>query len=166
LQIEAGAVVFDIEQKRVVLPSQQDPKCACTLSIEPVPREEASAVYLPFHFIAVDDGRSGAMTDVATAEIAIEEEQKSRGEGGARLNVTITKGIQEAVVAALHARHPRHFGKPGVSIIAHTIVDSRTRHAPVPEFEGSTGASLPAARDDDEVVQRAAERLAKLRGEF
>ena len=36
LQVEACAVVFDIEEKRVVLPSQPNPNSARTLSIQPI----------------------------------------------------------------------------------------------------------------------------------
>jgi hypothetical protein len=40
------------------------------------------------------------------------------------------------------------------------------RHAARPDVPDGVDPSSPAARLDDEAVQRAGERLAKLRGEF
>ena len=55
---------------------------------------------------------------------------------------------------------------PGKDLIVREIVDSPLRFAAVPELAAGCGPSSPAARLDDSAVERARERLAKLRGEF
>jgi hypothetical protein len=55
---------------------------------------------------------------------------------------------------------------PGKIIIVNEIVDSPARFAERPDVTESAAPSSVAARLDDDAVQRARERLAKLRGEF
>jgi hypothetical protein len=121
------------------------------------------------------------MTNVAAAVQAVEEEHEIRSrprasgeQPGARKGAPrIAPGIEDAVVAALEAAHPKHFARLGrLSIISHVIVDSKTRHAPVPKAieDGppSPGAAAPAVRSDrDEVAEHYAARIAAMRqGQF
>jgi hypothetical protein len=68
----------------------------------------------------------------------------------------------EAELAAVEARYP------GKRIIVHPIVESLARLAVIPEVAEGSASSAPsvAARLDDDVAERARDRLPKLRGEF
>jgi hypothetical protein len=95
-------------------------------------RAEAGAVFQPFSVI-VHDGDPKAIADSATAVAAIEEQHKDGGD-----RVVINTDIAESVYEALESRHGPMFKKLGrLSIIARVIVDSRTRHAPVPAWSAS-----------------------------
>jgi hypothetical protein len=95
------------------------------------------------------------MTDVEAAAKTIIEDA-----GSDRERVTIISSIADTVVAALRAVHPKRMS------LIRTIVNSSMRHAPIPEVTEGSGTSVPAARLEDHAVERARERLAKLRGEF
>jgi hypothetical protein len=124
-------------------------------------RAEAGAVFQPFCVI-VHDGDPKAIADTATAVAALEQQHKDGGD-----RVAITRDIAESVCSALEGKHPRMFKKLGrLSILARVIVDSHTRHAPVPDVTEGRGTSSVAARTDDDVVERARDRIAKLRGGF
>jgi hypothetical protein len=137
-------------------------------------RAEASSTLLPFTYTTHDE--PGAMTDVQTAVSAVEEEHAARVRGEMRTAPTIAAGIAGAVEDALAAAHPKHFARLGrLSIVAHVIVDARTRHAPVPDVVKDAGPSSVAGRlDDDETearqhaqedaADRAARRIAAMRG--
>jgi hypothetical protein len=137
-------------------------------------REEASIHYNPFTFVVYD--KPDALTDVAAAVKAIEEEHESRsrpyraGEVMRKGAPTIVPSIQAAVEAALEARHPRHFERARISIICYPIVTSGLRHAPVPDrvedaLPSPAGVPAPIKRaDEDDAAERAARRLAALRG--
>jgi hypothetical protein len=140
-------------------------------------REEAGANYNPFTFIVDDDPK--ALTDVAAAVKAIEEELQARDNHMARTTPRIAPGIEDDVEAELQARHPRRFSRPGISIIAHTIVSSGMRYAALPVIKEDVGPSSVAGRLDDDkapaeevreregdAVEKAAKRIAALRGQF
>jgi hypothetical protein len=110
-------------------------------------RQEGDSKYPALSFI-VNDG-AGAMTD---AEAAAKATIAAFDAKDIARRVTVTSSIAEAVVTALRAVHPRRM------ILMRRIVSSplRTEELARPEIE------LEAGRDDD-ALQRAAERLAKLR---
>jgi len=115
-------------------------------------RQEGDGQYPCLAFV-VYDKRHGALTDVEAAVKAIVEQAEDGGD-----RVYIASSIREAVVAALDAKFPKR------RILIRTIVGSAMRDAPIPEAAEGAGPSSPAARLD--AVERARERLAKLRGEF
>lgn len=90
---------------------------------------------------------------------------------------TIVPSIAEAVEESLSVRHPKHFARLGrLSIISRVIVDSKMRHAPVPEvFEGGDSAvpttgpgsiQMPDIRPSEDAAERARRRIVAMRGDF
>jgi hypothetical protein len=126
-------------------------------------REQADVNYVPFSVIVYDSPE--ALRDTATAVAAIEEHHKT-----GRERVRIIPDITEAVYAALEANHPRLFKKLGrCSVIARIIVGPGKRpetkptavepDPPLPE----EAAPSPVSNEDN-VMQRAARRIALMRG--
>jgi hypothetical protein len=110
-------------------------------------RLEGDGKYPALSFIVSDE--AGAMTDAEAAAKATLAAFDANDFAG---RVTVTSTIAEAVVTALRAVHPKRM------ILMRRIVSSplRAEELARPEIE------LEAGRDDD-ALQRAAERLAKLR---
>jgi hypothetical protein len=109
-------------------------------------RQEGDGKYPALSFIVNDE--AGAMTD---AEAAAKATIAALDANDFARRVTVTSAIAEAVVTALRAVYPKRM------ILMHRIVSSplRAEELARPEIE------LEAGRDDD-ALQRAAERLAKL----
>jgi hypothetical protein len=117
-------------------------------------REDTDAMRPALRF-TIYDGRPDTLTDVAAAVKAVEN--------GDRGVVHVSKAIAASVTAALEAKYPRRL------ILIDQIVEASTRCAPVPQADETaapsasieTGGPSPSAED---AVQRAAERLVRLRG--
>ena len=83
----------------------------------------------------------------------------------------IPNTFELALSAALAAKHPKQFSRPGYHILVRSIVESALRLVPRPAVpEGPGGVTVAARIDDDaaeravDAAQRAAERLARMRG--
>jgi hypothetical protein len=138
-------------------------------------RTEENRTYRPFRCVIHD--RPGAISDTETAVTKIETE---RDGGGSR--ATIAPAIAGAVEAALQAKHPRQFARPGPHILARIIVPPPDRYRGVDDnAERALAGSLSSAiartmgaaeragdpealpASDPDAIDRAAWRLAALR---
>src|SRR5262249_55207960 len=95
----------------------------------------------PFSYIVDDKG--DAMTDAGEAVAAIEVRH-----GTGRPRVTVHPDVAADGVAALEARHPAHFRRPGAHIVVRTIEESGRRFAERPEPAAGSAPS-PAERIDE-----------------
>jgi hypothetical protein len=141
-------------------------------------RQDEGANYNPFRFVVKNSLKS--LTNVGEVVAAVEAELEARDKSLACSSPVIAPGIKDDVIAALHAKYPRRFTRPGVGIIVRTIVDSTMRHAEVPEVGIDGGPSSPIARLDDDkaaaerarqqaeadAAEEAARRISAMRGQF
>jgi hypothetical protein len=131
----------------------------------------------PFCYLVADE--PGALTSVGEAISAIEAEVEARNSGKSHRYTVIMPYIQDAVVDALAAAHPKHFDRGRLGVICRVVVDSRMRHAAVPEAREDAGPLSVVGRLDDDkppveearqresdAVEKAAKRIAALRGQF
>jgi hypothetical protein len=101
-----------------------------------------------------------SLQELVSAELARREDANASRYTPERVIAHADDPDRDAKIAAVAARYP------GKIVIVRTLVGSRMCHAAVPEPLEGAGTSLPAARIDDDVIERARDRIAKLRGDF
>jgi hypothetical protein len=115
-----------------------------------------------FYFVAHD--ALGSLMDVGEAVRAIEQ---NTANADSRELVYVSHSIREAMMGALEKAHPRRY------VMCSSVVDSKRRHAPVPEASESAapsaaieigGPGVPSRLDEHDAATRAAERIARMRG--